>query len=262
MIELDLGRPAEAIGLHRQALTIHQALVGLRPANPQYRSDWGWCWRLLSQALASTGDLGAALRAAERAVAVYEGLVRDELREVEIRWRLARSLDERGRIRSLLGRPTEAAESLERAAEIHEALAGDDPIFYSVDLVRNRLYAAFQRLAAGRPEQARACLRRAEDELKRSHGARAGMLLHDLACSHILWSAMGREGMIGPTEREARTRRALAVQQRAILAGHADLGQIRRDPMLDPLRPRRDFQEMLMDLAFPADPFASEALTK
>jgi hypothetical protein len=161
------------------------------------------------------------------------------------------------RIGSLSGRAAGAAGALERAAGIHEALARDDPGFYGVDLVRNRLYAACQRLAAGRPEEARACLRRAEDELKRSPRVRAGMLLHDLACSHILWSAAGREGAIGPAEREARTRRAIAVLRRAVLAGHADLRQVRRDPVLDPLRRRRDFEEMILDLAFPADPFRS-----
>jgi hypothetical protein len=83
------------------------------------------------------------------------------------------------------------------------------------------------------------------------------MLLHDLACSHILWSAAGREGAIGPAEREARTRRALAVLRRAVLTGHADLVQIRRDPVLDPLRGRPDFQELILDLSFPADPFRS-----
>jgi hypothetical protein len=83
------------------------------------------------------------------------------------------------------------------------------------------------------------------------------MLLHDLACSHILWSAAGREGAIGPAEREARTRRAIAVLRRAVMAGHADLVQVRRDPVLDPLRRRRDFEEMILDLSFPADPFRS-----
>jgi tetratricopeptide (TPR) repeat protein/tRNA A-37 threonylcarbamoyl transferase component Bud32 len=257
VIELDLGRPAEAIGLHRQALAIHEALVGRQPGNADYWNDLGWCWRYVAQALAAAGDLDAALRSAERAVTIYEPLFRDNRRDVELRWRLARCLDEIGRIASLLGRPSEAAGALERAAGIHEALARDHPIFYSVDVARNRLYAASQRLAAGRPEQAGSCLRRAEDELRRSHQARAETLLHDLACSHILWSAAGREGAIGPVEREERTRRALAALRRAVLAGHADLVQIRRDPVLDPLRRRRDFEEMVLDLSFPADPFPS-----
>jgi hypothetical protein len=41
------------------------------------------------------------------------------------------------------------------------------------------------------------------------------------------------------------------------MAGHADLMQVRRDPVLDPLRGRRDFEEMILDLSFPADPFRS-----
>jgi serine/threonine-protein kinase len=257
VIEQDLGRTAEAIHLHRQALEIHEGLVHHQPGHAPYRSDLGWCWRYLSRALASAGDLGAALRAVERAVALFEELVRDGRPDVELRWRLARSLDELSRIGSLSGRAAEAAEALERAAEFHEALARDDPGYYGIDLVRNRLYAAGQRLAAGRPEEARACLRRAEDELKRSHRVPAENLLHDLACSHILWSAAGREGAIVPAEREARTRRAIAVLRRAVMAGHADLMQVRRDPVLDPLRRRRDFEEMILDLSFPTDPFRS-----
>jgi serine/threonine protein kinase len=255
VIEQDVGCSAEAIHLHRQALEIHEGLVRQQPANAPYRSDLGWCRRYLSQALASAGDLGAALRSAAQAVALYEELAGDDRRNVEFRWRLARSLDEMGRIGALSDRPAGAAEALERAAEIHEALASENPGFYGVDIVRNRLYAAGQRLAAGRAEEARACLRRAEDELKRSHPVRAGMLLHDLACSHVLWSAAGREGAIGPAEREARTRQAIAVLRRAIMAGHAELMQVRRDPVLDPLRRRRDFEEMILDLSFPADPF-------
>jgi serine/threonine-protein kinase len=253
--EQDLGRTAEAIHLHRQALEIHEGLVRGQPGNSQYRNDLGWCWRNLAQALASAGDLGAALRSGEQAVALHEELVRDDRRNVEFRWRLARSLDVMGRIGSLLGRAADAAEALERAAAIHEALTRDNPSFYGVDVVRNRLYAAGQRLAAGRPEEARACLARAQDELKRSHQVRAEMLLQDLACSHVLWSGAGREGAIGSAEREARTRRAIAVLRHAVMAGHADLMQVRRDPVLDPLRRRRDFQEMIMDLSFPVNPF-------
>jgi tetratricopeptide (TPR) repeat protein len=257
VIEQDLGCTDEAIRLHRQALEIHEALVRREPGKAEYRNDLAWCWRYLSQALASTGDLVAALQAAERAVALYDVLVREDRGVEEFRWRMARSMDEVGRINSLSGRPADAAEALERAARIHEALARDNPGFYGVDVVRNRLYAAGQRVAAGRPEEARACLRRADDELKRSPQVRAGMLLHDLACSHILWSSAGREEAIGPAEREARTLRAIAVLRRALMAGHADLIQVRRDPVLDPLRRRRDFEVMILDLSFPADAFGS-----
>ncbi len=56
-------------------------------------------------------------------------------------------------------------------------------------------------------------------------------------------------------ERESHARRAVAALRRAVAAGYNELGQIRHDPILDPLRSRRDFQDLMMDLSFPADPF-------
>jgi serine/threonine-protein kinase len=255
VIELEFGRPAEAIGLHRQAIAIHEALVGRDPDVAVYRNDLGYCWRCLSQALAASGDREAALRMAAQAVALYDELVRADRGCVEYRWRLARCLDEVGRICTLSGRPAEAAQPLERALELHEALARDDPVFYDVDVIRNRLYAAYQRLRSGRPEDAAACMRKVEDVLSRTPQVRPALLLQDLACSHILWSAAGREGAIGSAEREARIQRAIAVLRRVVVTGHVDLEQVRLDPVLDPLRLRRDFQEMILDLSFPADPF-------
>ena len=45
------------------------------------------------------------------------------------------------------------------------------------------------------------------------------------------------------------------ISRRAAADGHLKLGQVRRDLVLDPLRSRRDFRELEMDLSFPADPF-------
>ncbi|MGC8641966.1 MAG: hypothetical protein ACP5XB_19035 [Isosphaeraceae bacterium] len=51
-------------------------------------------------------------------------------------------------------------------------------------------------------------------------------------------------------------RQAVTTLRRAITAGLHDLRFIRRDPDLDPLRARADFQLLLLDLEFPEDPFA------
>jgi tetratricopeptide (TPR) repeat protein/tRNA A-37 threonylcarbamoyl transferase component Bud32 len=255
VIDLELGRAADALLTHRKAVAIHKVLVSHQPGNAQYRSDLGWCWRYLSQALAAAGELRTALGTAEQAVALYQTLVTSDRPAVELRWRLGRCLDEVGRISSVLGRRLEAAQALERAAAIHAALASDYPVLYGVDLIRNRLYVASERVMAGRRQEAGFWLRKADDEIKRTPQFPRGDLLHDLACSHLLWSVAEREGAIAPAEREARTQRAIAVVRRAIMTGHATLLQIRGDPVLDPLRSRSDFQEMLMDLEFPGEPF-------
>jgi eukaryotic-like serine/threonine-protein kinase len=254
VIQLELGRPADAIRLHRQAIAIHEALVGRDPGTKRYRCDLGWAWRYLCLALAASGDLAEAQRLAERASALLEELVRSDRDDVEFRWRLARCLDEVGRIRTQSGRTAEATEPLERAAEFFEALARDNPVLYGVDLVRNRLYLASQRALSGRADEAASYIRRAEDLLDRTSKVQPGMVLFDIACAHALWSVAGQDGAIAADEREPRASRAIAALRSAVAAGHRDLGQIRRDPLLDPLRPRRDFQDLMTDSSFPDDP--------
>jgi tetratricopeptide (TPR) repeat protein len=259
LIHQELGRPAEAIRLHQRAVAIHEKLVRLLPTNNRHRSDLGWGWRYLGQALAASGDWNAALEQLTRAAALHEELVRADLGDVEFRWRLARCLDEVGRLRSLSRHPADAVEPLGRAAELYEDLFRDDPILYGVDLARNQLYLASQRVSSDRPDDAEACLRRVEDVANRSVQAPLGVLLHDMACASSLWSAAVQDGSIDSAEREARSRRAIAALRRTCEEGRRDLYQLRRDPILDPLRSRRDFQEMMLDLAFPADPFQIQA---
>jgi hypothetical protein len=45
--------------------------------------------------------------------------------------------------------------------------------------------------------------------------------------------------------------------RRAVAAGYRDYAHMQTDADLDPLRSRRDFQLLMMDLAMPADPFAA-----
>jgi tetratricopeptide (TPR) repeat protein/tRNA A-37 threonylcarbamoyl transferase component Bud32 len=256
VIHLELAHTADAISFHGRAIAIHEALVSRDPGNTRYRSDLGWCWRYLSLATAASGDLSAARLLAEQAATLHEELVRIDPSDVEFRWRLARCLDEIGRISTQSGRTADAAEPLERAAEIYEALDRDNPVLYGVDLVRNRLFVASHRTLSGQPEEAVACIQRAEDLLKRSAQVSPEMLLYDLACAHSMWSVAGQDGGITPSEREARGRRAIAALRRAVTAGHRDLSHVRRDPVLDPLRSHPEFQLMMMDLEFPADPFS------
>ena len=81
-----------------------------------------------------------------------------------------------------------------------------------------------------------------------------------LACAHALLSTLvGRPGTDPtPTERDEIRRgqdRAMDALRRALTAGY-ERGQLRIDHKLEPLRDRPDFQALLLDLAFPVEPFA------
>jgi eukaryotic-like serine/threonine-protein kinase len=49
---------------------------------------------------------------------------------------------------------------------------------------------------------------------------------------------------------------AMSTLKRAVEGGYRNFQHMRGDPDLDPLRPRPDFQLLMMDLAMPAIPFA------
>jgi hypothetical protein len=77
-------------------------------------------------------------------------------------------------------------------------------------------------------------------------------LPYNLACARAL---LGAAVPPGP-DHDAQFDRALANLRLALRAGCRDAAYVRADPDLESLRPRADFQALLLDMAFPADPFA------
>jgi hypothetical protein len=115
------------------------------------------------------------------------------------------------------------------------------------------------RAAAGQPREALANIQRAEQIVGRFSEIEPYTFLY-MARAYAQYSAAARRDqrdLLGAdlVESEAYADRAVATLRRAITAGFVDVALLRRDTDLDPLRPRRDFQELLMDLSFPADPF-------
>ena len=57
---------------------------------------------------------------------------------------------------------------------------------------------------------------------------------------------------------EAYAGRAIAALRRSMALGYASFDRLRDNPAFDPLRGRADFQDLVMDLAMPDEPFASK----
>jgi tetratricopeptide (TPR) repeat protein len=206
-------------------------------------------------ALVAIGDTASGQRLAEEAAAVHEELVAGDRGNAEFRWRLARCLDEVGRIRSRSDRPADGAGPLARSAALYESVARDDPVQYRLDLARNQLNIAYCSAMMGRRDQALTSLRRAEDLLTRANVVWP-VLFFDLACAHSLCSAAGCRTGDAQSGLELHADRAFDALRRATAAGFKDLDAIRRDRALDSLRTRRDFKDLLMDLSFPDDAYA------
>jgi hypothetical protein len=73
----------------------------------------------------------------------------------------------------------------------------------------------------------------------------------------LLGAAAGGPGSgLSAEEGPVELGRAMDALRRAMAAGYRDVQWMRRDPDLDPLRSRPEFQALLLDLTFPEDPFA------
>ncbi len=84
-----------------------------------------------------------------------------------------------------------------------------------------------------------------------------GYNLYNLACFRSLLSGIAAEPGSGLTSGEVSTlgEQAVLALRRAVAAGFRDIGFMRRDTDLDPLRGRADFQMLLLDVGFPKNPF-------
>lgn len=81
--------------------------------------------------------------------------------------------------------------------------------------------------------------------------------LYNLACCQALIAgpAEARGSGVSAAEDRVWADRAMETLRRAVAAGFRHLAHMQTDTDLDPLRGREDFQLLMMDLTFPADPF-------
>ena len=89
--------------------------------------------------------------------------------------------------------------------------------------------------------------------------ARDGRQSFGLACARATLAAAGGRDGSGPSAAEAPllADRAMDDLRRAAAKGYRNAALYRYEPALAPLRGREDFRLLLLDLAFPADPFAA-----
>jgi hypothetical protein len=156
------------------------------------------------------------------------------------------------------GRPAEAKRSYEQAiAQLeawgHEALVDPMHRYYMVRSVRGR---GLTRGELG--DRAGAA-----DDARRALGMSEGLspslfdLLETACCHAALAGLAGRAGSGVPAaEGSEEATRAVEWLRRAVGVGYRNANEVRIESALDPLRSRDDFRLIMMDLAFPAEPFA------
>jgi eukaryotic-like serine/threonine-protein kinase len=254
------GKPAEALAWQERSLMIRQKLVEAHPSLPQFQSDLAPSYTRVGYMQHLTGKSAEALKSYERALVIYRELVEAHPNVTEFQFQQAASHDSIAWVLRQTGEPVEALAAFERAIAIHRQLVDAHP---SVIRFQNRLalclaHAGGLHLEAGRPAKAAAALRQSVAILERLPTLRPSDR-YNLACGHADLAGIATMPGSGMTaaEGQAEAERAMQWLHRAVAAGYRNVALMQRDHDIDALRSRPDFQLLMMDLAFPDDPFVA-----
>jgi serine/threonine-protein kinase len=253
------GKPTEALNLYERALVIRQKLADANPGITRFQSDLALSYQVMGYQLLLAGKSAEALPAYKRGLAIRQKLADANPNVTDFQYDLSHSHQTMGWALQRAGKLAEAVEAFERSIPIVQKLVDANPnvIRWQSELAFDLVYIGFLGAKAGRTAEAVASYRRAAAIWTRL-SSRTPHDLYNLACTHSRLAGLAAEpgsGMMA-TEGRAEADRAMDWLRQAVAAGYRKLTFLRTDPDLDPLRSRPDFQLLLMDLAFPDDPFA------
>jgi hypothetical protein len=159
-----------------------------------------------------------------------------------------------------MGRREEALQSLVLARQAQERLVADYPdnLLFQRELAQSVGFIGNAEHDLGYRGKAFKTLELARELHERLPAE--PIMLYNLACIHSRLGTLAASELTGEAARaqaDVHADRAIAALRRAVAAGYRQIKVIRKDPDLAPLRSRDDFQLILLDAAFPDDPFAS-----
>jgi serine/threonine-protein kinase len=257
-----LGRTGEAISSYRRALEVIEAWRAADPDQTRYRRWRCTAHDAIGRTSEQMGRLDEALDAFRRARADAAALAADpqsSIRQLGMVW-LADVYESIVRVLRRAGHPDGSLEFARKALDVRQGLAADldaDPQRDPFSAAMNTTRMGDLQRGLGQPSEAARSFRKARSYYR---GKLGGADLYNLACLESLTSALaGDVGRLTPPERAdvaGAADRAVDLVRRAIVAGYRDLVTMDADTDLDPIRSRPDFQSLMRDLAFPADPFA------
>jgi tetratricopeptide (TPR) repeat protein len=247
-----LGKTAEAMEAYKKGRVLLERQILADPADLTSRSSLAVIINNVGIHQLEQGRPDQALPSFQRNLAIHQDLVKSDPTNAHYRQMLAYAHSNVGTAQFQLARFQDALQAYRDALAFHEALAlayPGRPMFQN-DLIRIHAMLAEARAATGRTSEARADIQEAERILGQVPMPGLDALVR-LASAYAMLSAS-----VDTDERRAFGDRAMAILRRAVAAGWDGADDLRNAPAFAPLRSRADFQRLLMDLSFPADPFA------
>jgi serine/threonine-protein kinase len=255
------GKPTEALSASGRALAIRQRLADANPTITRFQSDLASSHQMIGYEFQLAGEPAEALEAYQRALAIRQRLADANPNVTEFQSNLSSTHQVTGWALNQTGRPVQALAEFDQAIAIMRKLADANPgvMEWQTELANDLGFVGGLHKKSGRTADAVASLRQAVAILERLPSRRPADL-YNLACGHALLAGLAARPASGMTPAEARAESDAGIGwlRRAVAAGYRKLTFMRIDSDLDPLRSRKDFQLLMMDLAMPENVFAPQ----
>jgi tetratricopeptide (TPR) repeat protein len=252
LVQQNLGNMAAARESLAAGLELREALALTHPEVAAFRSELTGFLDSFGMFNLRSGKPSEALGLLERACKLQEELSESRPDDPDSRMRLGGVLNDYGMALAALGRHPEAIEVFRAAvAQQRGALGQASGSGHSRRCLADHYWNLSQSLRAlRRPADAaaaaRECLAISSDNPDR---------LYDMACELSLCVPLaGADDRAGQAAQDRYAAWAIDALRKAIAAGFRDFAHMKVDTDLDPLRNRDDFQLLMMDFNFPANP--------
>ena len=255
-----MGRPDEALAYFRSALETWKSVVDDNPARYAEPVELGGTYNRIGWLLFALGRMTEALEQYEAARAVLQKLIDRFPPHLLPRTRseLSNVLINIAEIQRRQGRLAEARATATGRSRCGRLVIKEFPevLGYRIRMGECLVRSGQVRLDAGDIPGASADWRRAI-AFYEGLGDRGGELaLFEAGCHAMLSRAAGLSGSgMSAGDAAAEAGKAIAILKKCIAEGYHD-PELENESCLDPLRGRPDFQLLMMDVAFPAEPFA------
>jgi tetratricopeptide (TPR) repeat protein len=253
------GRPSEAVVELRVALSILEKLADENPTVTNYRDGLASVHSILGLALYNTGDVVDGEAECRRGVAMRQELIDDSPADLSRSELLAYDLELLGDAARSHGNIAVAKEAYERAIALMEPRIRDDPTNkrYRIALADFTWRRGITLGLLGDPVGAATNVRRAlkiSDGLTLEHG----LDWYNASCCHAALAGLAGVAGSGVSADEAAraAHKAMELLTQSVKLGIRNTNEFRIESALDSLRQRPDFRLLMMDAAFPLEPFA------
>jgi serine/threonine-protein kinase len=253
-----MGMRREANEAYEKAVAVRQKMADEHPSHSGIQSGLASSLGTFGWRLWEAGRTAEAVAAYGRERTIWQRMVAAGPGGGSSQDQIANCETNTAAALSVLGRLSEARACCDRAIAIREDLVKGDPKNddYALGLAESLLRSGSVRAAAGDLAAAAADYRRAAALYANHPPVEQHAILR--ACCHGALAGLASKNGSGlpPAEATAQANEAMAILRQAVAGGYRDIDHLRVEPGLQPLSSRDDFRLLLMDQAFPVEPFA------